>query len=905
MQTETSEAMKNRRFIYNSFQKLFSFILTACVLCGAFSVSAQTRRAGQTKVSTAKKQNPLDPSAGWSGIVTYTKTLDDAFDSDEPVFGRVDQRRNRVQSHKTRAYKYEGRFFLDGSGASVVTNTQVTFSDEDKTKGHQVVVDSCHAFNDEHEFVDDSRFELIDKAFAEGAADGFNLRVGFLNDPTYHFSFRFPDAKGTHTLEEHTTHKGYCQPKNNEPQDRSNSDATKIDGETVQIDGQIDPKNPDVISGSKTWGGEKSGGVATFKYTVTWSFRRNAGELEIENIAFDEHPYPDFNSWKENDEGETVDSNIVRIRAKIVNYSKETKFPKIEFKETKENILLEGGETNISIAPGEQREVEYIWDTSGFAWGVGAKPLSDRTIKVVLTEKETKEKEKDIAVIPRPVILVHGLWADYTAWNGYDKFLFRAHSSAWHSYAVGADPSNGVMNTGEKGSLKQTNTIQQNADEAAKQIEFVRKKWNAWHVDVVAHSMGGIITRYYIYNRMKIVPDGKPTVEHLVMLGTPNMGSPCANLISRTIRPFGTTVNALAQLDTGYMNWFNANAGVNRKGTRFSNLVGTAVPRTCISNEFGDGVVEWSSAVWLIKDFRFVPEIHTKLTDEKYFYNFVLKRLAVSRLGNHQPDNDYKADFQSFNRAKDAGVQFVNAAFNKGENPRVNNSENPDDDAPQDFQINAGKQVSLQPKQSAEIEIPVSEAGKSGITFVAPPSVSATLTDEKGEVVGKNLANSPEAQTDFRFLPIDKPMNGVWRLKLENAGAQEASAIVSAWTSATTANPISFTIAAGKPNAAGQISLQAKLTNNDSPVTGATVKVRIKSDDDKAIESILFDDGSHGDGAANDGVYGATIEKLAGGDYSIEATADDGSVKSFAVASASIGVKNVTAKPALSGKIKK
>ncbi|MDQ6788079.1 MAG: hypothetical protein M3033_14840 [Acidobacteriota bacterium] len=264
------------------------------------------------------------------------------------------------------------RFILDGSGNSAaVINTQVVFSEDESEKGHQVQVDSCHAFNDEHEFIDDSTSSETTKAFGEGAADGFNFSAGFL-DGNYRFSFRFPDAKGTYTYDYHLTHKGYCQPKNNEPTDETRNQATKVDGEAVSIDGRIDPKNPDVVSGSKTWGGEKSGGVPTFKYTVTWSFRRNPGELEIENITFYEHPYPDFNSWKEKDEEETVDSNIVRIRAKIVNYSRETKFPKIEFKETKENITLDGGETSVSIVPGEQREVEYVWDTSGFAWGVGA-----------------------------------------------------------------------------------------------------------------------------------------------------------------------------------------------------------------------------------------------------------------------------------------------------------------------------------------------------------------------------------------------------------------------------------------------------------------------------------------------------------------------------------------------------
>jgi triacylglycerol esterase/lipase EstA (alpha/beta hydrolase family) len=57
----------------------------------------------------------------------------------------------------------------------------------------------------------------------------------------------------------------------------------------------------------------------------------------------------------------------------------------------------------------------------------------------------------------------------------------------------------------------------------------VRDQTGAWHVDLVARSMGGLISRQYIDSLMPAdPPDGRPVVSHLVMLGTPNEGSPCA-----------------------------------------------------------------------------------------------------------------------------------------------------------------------------------------------------------------------------------------------------------------------------------------------------------------------------------------------------------------------------------------
>ena len=109
--------------------------------------------------------------------------------------------------------------------------------------------------------------------------------------------------------------------------------------------------------------------------------------------------------------------------------------------------------------------------------------------------------------------------------------------------------------------------------------------------------------------------------------------------------------------------------------------------------------------------------------------------------------------------------------------------------------------------------------------------------------------------------------SGNWKLKLENRSAKEETVFAAAFTDQ---NPLAFTVSAGKPTAAKQIALQAKLTNNGSPVKAAKIIARINN----APEITFYDDGKNGDGAAGDGIYGATVENLADGDYLVEARAE-------------------------------
>ena len=78
--------------------------------------------------------------------------------------------------------------------------------------------------------------------------------------------------------------------------------------------------------------------------------------------------------------------------------------------------------------------------------------------------------------------------------------------------------------------------------------------------------------------------------------------------------------------------------------------------------------------------------------------------------------------------------------------------------------------------------------------------------------------------------------------------------------------------------------MNAKITAN---IVGQTAKIE------------FFDDGKHGDGAANDGVYGSMVEKLAKGEYVVEAKAEANNQIKNAVAVITGGATAALTKPSV------
>lgn len=497
--------------------------------------------------------------------------------------------------------------------------------------------------------------------------------------------------------------------------------------------------------------------------------------LCVTDVRYEEHP-GGKSGWQEVGQRGTYDGNEIRISTRIENRSTKTLTVPLLFKDKRSGRVLEGpgleNPKTYTFPAGGTTDLEVVWKTDGFAWE-GGKPASERDIQILTPYGGAQQR---IVVNPRPVILVHGWKSSAAGWDGYDGML-RAIHPLWRGYAVGDGQASGVMDT----SPFTGNDIADNATAEHLYVQGIREKLNADHVDVVAHSMGGLISRKYIHERMTNAVDGRPIVRRLVMLGTPNMGSPCADLIRVAARGIPTQ-----QLTTGYAKWFNTQI-LNRKGVPFSIAAGDVGERTCTSEVHGDGVVEVPSAHWVLGDRITTFVLHTSMTESGHLLeSFVKPRIALDPTAAKGLAAQARRAAAAPSAAADANASGSSAAAS--------------DDAPSAARRAAASEGPLaaaaRARSAAGVKAPqavgTAEAKVSGtksitasfaagstpgFAFLAEPTIAAELVDPKGKVVATQAAGSDGAKALVRWLAAPKGSAGTWTLRLKGTGSVVSTAV--------------------------------------------------------------------------------------------------------------------------------
>jgi pimeloyl-ACP methyl ester carboxylesterase len=326
---------------------------------------------------------------------------------------------------------------------------------------------------------------------------------------------------------------------------------------------------------------------------------------------------------KEKATTEITDGDTVRIQIafpKPVQGAQNISFTLEEGAETVGSCAIPDGKTSCTTDPFPA--LGWYWSTAGIS-------QPTRTVRAGTAQGQP------ITVKPRPVVLVHGFISNWQTWNNYLKPGGFLASLGLQGFAVGDGQVPGVLNTGViTNPAGHTNTLAQNAEVLGQYIDGVKQKTGAEMVDLVVHSMGGMISRYYIDRVMK-----DRDVAQLIMLGSPMGGSDCSVLPAA----LGFYLPASIEIRESYMHGVFNQQITHRKGIEFYDLGGTAIndafksPCTEVPN---DTVVSFESINAIQLQSSKEDVIHSELTFSQTAFEQYVKPLLKKTAGSFpsQPD---------------------------------------------------------------------------------------------------------------------------------------------------------------------------------------------------------------------------------------------------------------------------
>lgn len=589
---------------------------------------------------TAKKSGAAagGGSEAWTGVVTYTRSQSQTDNKTvERVSGRGKDTRNWEMKHD---YKATVGVLEDPErkGQSIGKAT-ITHSLTSKETSIAVERNSCDRGKTWRDMT--GTFTSETAITGQGKEDA-NVNIGVNDDGTYSISVGMPQIEGTLSGSETSSFSGQCTPK---PGKNRSFGPTKVTvpGNSLTSDGshRIDPNDPDRLSGSYS-----APVLAGVSETISWSLQRHTVPLRITDLKFEDMKFPKWDDWHEVIEQRgTVDGNWVKIKATVFNGSGETRTAEVYLKKTykgdkwdgaRPDVPLKDQSFTLTLEPGEEREVEMLWDSSGYAWFDDGRPRLVQRIKAELWEKAKKvdDKTKNLKVRPKPIVLVAGIWTDRNDFDLYQNLFTTTHSYDWKACAVTNTANQGKI--GGEATIKPTTanrSVYDHADNLTTYVNGMRSSLNAWHIDMLAHSTGGLVARLYVHKQMDVLPDGHPVVKHLMMLGTPNNGVPCADAMGAN-DAFENSMQTAKELMSEEIARFNQYVN-QRKGTKFSALVGNSVPLLCATPEWNDGFVGVESAKYGIDDVTLTSLKHPDMVNTETFNGYVRAHVIVGPRGEY------------------------------------------------------------------------------------------------------------------------------------------------------------------------------------------------------------------------------------------------------------------------------
>src|SRR5215203_648965 len=277
--------------------------------------------------SSALGQRKAAPSApkcsgAWTGTVTYKRIQ---ARSDQKKVDRVSGRGHDSRNWEMK-YEYNARVVVtDVPEKAPLATIKHNFTSTETVDA--VELNSCDRGKTWKEMRGTSKSQT--KTTGSEKADA-NVNVGINSDGTYTVSVGLPQIKGETTGSQNSEFSGQCTRKEGKSLTLPPTQ-TSIDGNSLTSSGahRIDPADPNHIAGSfeNTW--------QDITEAIEWNLQKCGAPLRLTDLKFEDMKWPDWNAWKSiQEQTGTIDGNLVKVKATVLNVSGETKYADVKFKET-------------------------------------------------------------------------------------------------------------------------------------------------------------------------------------------------------------------------------------------------------------------------------------------------------------------------------------------------------------------------------------------------------------------------------------------------------------------------------------------------------------------------------------------------------------------------------------------
>jgi PKD repeat protein/pimeloyl-ACP methyl ester carboxylesterase len=498
------------------------------------------------------------------------------------------------------------------------------------------------------------------------------------------------------------------------------------------------------------------------------------------------------------------------------------------------------------------------------------------SLVLVQNGKEVARTDRQKVWVGKPVLVVHGILTTADAISG-DK-LFTTLKKDHAAYAVEYARSSDRESSYDLFSNTAFDDIKTFAARLNNKINEIEKDTGAKKVDIVSHSMGGLISRWTIQQM------GRRDVDRLIMIGTPNHGSewasaariPGGGRIITLLKSYFNPNAALYEMmpHSPFLNQLNGNdncanqvensvvtdttssgyytiAGLVRIGdlpalTTPSHIHSWLIPQL-MSPSFtsGDLIVPYYSVKLSGVPFESVPYSHTSQTNAVPVTTRVLYllRMTDSQYASYGTSHTTSSEYDNLEET-DASEYFLVQV------PPVNGNLTSLSTKNYYFNITAGSPSAQMYCLWADGDLNVSVISPSAVIRDIPPEDSSAVY----------AWNNPEpGKWTVRIRPRSISANGT------------PLSIQSYYES-----PLGLSMNTGDPqySPGSTIPISVYLGTNTTGFPGAAVKAVITNPDGATKSLTLYDDGLHGDNATHDGIYAnAFTNTSTRGIYSLVVTA--------------------------------